>query len=133
MSFLTPAPYRAYETLSDDKKRQIYEATGMDSNEQQATGAGQGPFTGGFGFNPFGGDFWSQFTGSQAGGKGGQEKGGSGNVDDLFKEFEQFFSMGGEGGTKTRGSSQSAGKAKGKDVNVNRQHHTSYYIGQYRH
>ena len=102
----------------------------MDSNEQQATGAGQGPFAGGF--NPFAGDFWSQFTG---GSKGGQGQGANGNVDDLFKEFEQFFSMGGEGGAKTRGSSQSAaGKAKGKDVNVITSIiPTSYYIGQYRH
>jgi hypothetical protein len=37
----------------------------------------------------------------------------------LFKEFEQFFSMGGEPGAKTRGSSStSTGKAKGKDINV---------------
>lgn len=50
--------YRAYETLSDDSKRQIYDATGMDSNEQQQTGAGAGGFAGGFGFNPFGEAFW---------------------------------------------------------------------------
>lgn len=57
--------YRAYETLSDDQKRQIYDATGMDSNEQQSTGAGAGGFgAGGFGgFNPFGDAFWSQFKG----------------------------------------------------------------------
>ena len=66
------------------------------------------------GFNPFGS--WGGF-----GGKGGPgEQAGPGNIDDLFKEFEQFFSMNdkqGGGGSSTRGSS-SAGKAKGKDVNV---------------
>jgi molecular chaperone DnaJ len=40
-------------------------------------------------------------------------------VDDLFKEFEQFFSMGGEQAKQqTRGSAQAEGRAKGKDVNV---------------
>ena len=78
---------RAYETLSDENKRQIYDATGMDSNEQQSAGAG-GPGFGGFGFNPFGDAFWSNF-----GGKAGANQQGPGNVDDLFKEFEQFFSM----------------------------------------
>jgi len=32
MDYLT-SKFRAYETLSDDKKKQIYDATGMDSNE----------------------------------------------------------------------------------------------------
>lgn len=27
--------YRAYETLSDENKRKIYDSTGLDSNEQQ--------------------------------------------------------------------------------------------------
>ena len=80
--------HRAYETLSDDNKRKIYEATGMDSNEQRQTGAGP---SSGFGFNPFGQDFWSQFGGGAKAEKGSQ------SYDDLFKEFEQFFSMGGEG------------------------------------
>lgn len=40
-------------------------------------------------------------------------------MEDLFKEFEQFFSMGGEGQkTRTRGSSAEGGRARGKDVNV---------------
>lgn len=93
----------------------------MDSNEQQQAGAGaQGGF-GGFGFNPFGEAFWSQFSGGAKGGSGGaQGQAGQGNIDDLFKEFEQFFSMGGDKqgtGSSARGSSN-AGKAKGKDVNV---------------
>lgn len=82
----------------------------MDSNEQQQQGAGAGGFGG---FSPFGDAFWSQFTG----GKGSAQQ--SENVEDLFKEFEQFFSMGGEGQkTRTRGSSAEGGRARGKDVNV---------------
>ena len=53
---------RAYETLSDENKRRIYDATGMDSNDQQSAGAGAGA-SGGFGFNPFGEAFWSKFGG----------------------------------------------------------------------
>ena len=44
--------------MSDDTKRRIYDQTGMDSNEQEQTGAGAG-FNTGFGFNPFGQAFWS--------------------------------------------------------------------------
>jgi DnaJ-class molecular chaperone len=58
---------RAYETLSDDRKKQIYDSTGMDSNEQQQAEAGGGnPFGTGFGFNPFGEAFWSKFTGGSS-------------------------------------------------------------------
>ena len=43
----------AYETLSDDSKRRIYDQTGMTGDEQaQDPFGGQGPFGGG---NPFGG------------------------------------------------------------------------------
>ena len=89
----------------------MYDATGMDSNEQQQAGPGFG--AGGFGFNPFGEAFWSQFGGK--GGKQGQQAG----FEDLFKEFDEFFSMNQK--QQTRGSSNAdaaAGKAKGKDVNV---------------
>lgn len=41
----------AYETLGDQSKRDIYDATGMSSNEQQNADQQGGP---GFGFNPFG-------------------------------------------------------------------------------
>ena len=41
---------RAYETLSDDNKRSVYDSTGMNSNEQQQAGG----FEGASGFNPFG-------------------------------------------------------------------------------
>ena len=40
----------AYETLQDEKKRRIYDATGMSSNEQQNADEQSA----GFGFNPFG-------------------------------------------------------------------------------
>ena len=84
----------------------------MDSNEQQQ--AGGGPFGGGFGFNPFGEAFWSQF-----GGKGGKSSGQQAGFEDIFKEFDEFFSMNGKTQQSTRsGAEAMGGKAKGKDVNV---------------
>jgi len=66
----------AYETLSNESKRSIYDATGMSSNEQQSheqTG-------GGFGFNPFGFAF--------GGTKAAQDMR---SFDEILKEFEEFF------------------------------------------
>ena len=82
----------AYETLSDENKRQVYDATGMTGDEQAQAGAGQGgPFGGGFpggfpgGFGgQGGGSFWEQFTG------GAQNKQGGG-FEDIFGDFEDFF------------------------------------------
>lgn len=47
----------AYETLSDENKRRVYDQTGMTGDEQQQDPfGGQGPFGGGAG-NPFGQGF----------------------------------------------------------------------------
>jgi DnaJ-class molecular chaperone len=97
--------------LSDDSRRQIYDATGMDSNEQQQAG---GPFSGGgFGFNPFGEAFWGSFAkrGEGSGTRGAQ----AGGFEDLLNEFEQFFAM--NEGAQKAGRAE-AGRIKGKDVNV---------------
>ena len=45
----------AYETLGNQEKRDIYDSTGMSSNEQQSSGQ-----TSGYGFNPFGFAFRNQ-------------------------------------------------------------------------
>ena len=51
----------AYETLSDDKKRRVYDQTGMTGDEQaQDPFGGQGPFGGG---GPFAGGFGGGFDG----------------------------------------------------------------------
>eukprot|EP00347_Sterkiella_histriomuscorum_P023826 403333254 len=109
----------AYETLSDDSKRRMYNMTGMDSNEQQQAGPGFGQgFT-----NPFT-DFFSSFGGK----KTQKQESSSSNFEDVFKEFEQFFSMGGQGQKQQSQtassagagpSSSDAGKTKGKDIYIN--------------
>lgn len=68
----------AYETLSDSNKRQIYDATGMSSNDQQNMNQ-QG---GGFGFNPFG----FAFGGTKAAAD-------MRSFDEILKEFEDFFTI----------------------------------------
>jgi len=81
--------FRAYETLSDDNKRDIYDATGMDSNEQRQASPFESAASG-FGFNPFGESFWGSFTGKgDSNQKVASEK--------IFKDFESFFSMGNDG------------------------------------
>lgn len=102
----------AYETLGDEQKRRIYDATGMSGDEQAQAGAGSGgPFDGGFpGFGGGAGGFWEQFTGA-GGPKGAQ---GAGSFRDIFEDFEDFFSMGGQ---KGQGGRQQA--MKGRDVVVN--------------
>ena len=71
---------QAYETLGNTEKRRMYDDTGMTGDEQdQAKNAGFDP-EGFGGFNPFGG-----FSGGGA---------GFGNFQDIFSEFEEFFSAG---------------------------------------
>jgi len=92
----------AYETLSDSSKKKLYDTYGMSADEQaqhEASGGGQP----GGGFNGFGG-----FGGFAQG------KGQDANFEDIFKEFEDFFSFGGRSkddrGQPTR---------KGKDIIIN--------------
>lgn len=61
----------AYETLSDDQKRRVYDSTGMTGDEQQQQGGDPfGGFGGGFsGFSGFEG-FQDQFRQGQQGGQG---------------------------------------------------------------
>lgn len=111
----------AYQTLSDENKKQIYDSTGMTGDEQAQAGAGQGgPFGGGFpgGFGgQGGGSFWDQFTGGGQGPGAGNRQGGmpGGGFEDMFGDFEDFFNMGGSG-SKKRGS---GGAVKGRDVIIN--------------
>jgi molecular chaperone DnaJ len=109
----------AYETLGDEQKRQVYDATGMSGDEQQQAGAGAGGPFGGFGGQggqggP--GDFWSQFTG---GAQGRQSQGmpgaGAGGFKDIFGDFEDFFNMGQSQG----GQGRQQQSIKGKDIVLN--------------
>ena len=78
----------AYSTLSDQKKRDIYDQTGMSSDEQkQYQNSGFDPGAG-FDFS----DFFRQ---------GGQE--GTGGFEDLFRDFGDIFGGGGKSNRPTRG------------------------------
>ncbi|CAI2369249.1 unnamed protein product [Moneuplotes crassus] len=104
----------AYETLSDENKRRVYDQTGMTGDEQSQAGAGGG-FPEGFGgFSGGAGNFWEQFTGGAQGRQGGGMPGGGG-FEDIFGDFEDFFSMGGPG----KGGRQAQGRVKGKDISLN--------------
>lgn len=66
----------AYQTLSDDKKRSVYDSYGLGADEQRQ-------YEGGFGDQDFSG-FADFFTGGKSGSQG------------AFRDFEDLFSMGGE-------------------------------------
>ena len=112
----------AYETLSDDNKRRTYDLTGMDSNAQYRTGTSTSGTSesSGFGFNPFGEAFWSQFkTGDFKSTWQSAQQDDSQEFDSMYKEFESFFSMDNAKGQKKKGVYQGqAGKTKGKDIIV---------------
>lgn len=69
----------AYQTLSDEKKRSVYDSYGIGADEQKQYEAG------GFG----GQQDFSNFADFFSGGKGGAQE-------NLFKDFEDFFGGGGE-------------------------------------
>jgi molecular chaperone DnaJ len=82
---------KAYEVLSDSKKRQTYDQFGAAAFEGGAGGAG-GPF-GGYGqqsgrYGPF------TYSYSSDGNGGGFDFGGAGGFADPFEIFEQFFGGG---------------------------------------
>lgn len=85
----------AYTTLSDEKKRQVYDQTGMSSDEQkQYQNSGFDPSGQGFDFNDF---FRAQ------GAQGGQ---GSSPFEGMFGNFEDIFGfdVGGRGRGAVRGA-----------------------------
>lgn len=115
---------RAYEVLSDSKKRQTYDQFGAAAFDGSA-GAGMGgnPFAGfgGFGQGPF------TYTYSTSGGANGQNPFESGGFDfsDPFEIFEQFFGGGFSRARRPRYSLQidfmEAVKGTEKEVKINGQ------------
>jgi molecular chaperone DnaJ len=89
----------AYEVLSDDKKREMYDQFGFAGAGYAGAGAGGGQ--GGFGGNPFGGGF-------------GQQGGFSGNAEDFQDIFGDMF--GDVFGGRTGGFRQGRRQSKGADL-----------------
>lgn len=88
----------AYTTLTDEKKRQVYDQTGMSSDEQrQYENSGFDPNSQGFDFSEF-------FKGASTQGQGGNP------FEGVFQNFEDIFGF--DGGRSNR-------SAKGPDVLVN--------------
>lgn len=89
---------KAYEVLSDPKKKQTYDQFGHAAFEQ---GAGQGPFGGAGG--PFGGSQGGPFSYTYTGGGGDGGAGFDfGGFNDPFDIFEQFFGGGSPFGRQQR-------------------------------
>lgn len=102
----------AYETLSDENKRRVYDQTGMTGDEQaQDPFGGQGPFGAG---SPFGGgQGFAGFEGFSDQFKRAQGPGAS-PFGDIFDEFEKMF--GGE-----KGGRRAEAQTKGQDIVINQE------------
>lgn len=88
----------AYQTLNDQKKREIYDSSGMSADEQKEFYNSEGGFPGGFGDPGYGG-FWDQ-TGGFAG------------FEYMFRDFDDFFNFSDSNYKKSK-------PIKGADVFVN--------------
>ena len=95
----------AYETLQNEKKRRIYDATGMSSNEQQNADEQSA----GFGFNPFGFAF-SAFR------KDKQQAQDTRSFQEILEEFEKFFEMSETQAQATKPGASAKGTIKGRDI-----------------
>ena len=96
----------AYDVLSDEKKRKIYDKYGQ--NGLDALEKGMDPEEAGFGGAGGGGGGFGGFNGFQGGGSHHTFNGG-----DAFKMFEQMFGGGGGGGFGGGGSRSRGGRGGG--------------------
>ena len=78
-NLVTSLFFRAYQTLSDPKKRKVYDATGMTSNEQQGADINYD------GFNNFSDMFRSAFQ--------KEEEMNHKTYEQILEEYEKFFSL----------------------------------------
>ena len=85
----------AYDILSDQKKRQMYDEFGFYSDAGPYAGAARGTGPGGFDFSGF--DFPDFTSGGARGPRGPASKKGGGGFSDLFS---QFFRQGDPGGSR---------------------------------
>lgn len=110
----------AYEVLSDDKKRQIYDQYGEEGVKQNEATGGQG---GGFNFDAssfedifshfFGGGGGGGFKFTMGGGGGKKKSGGAGGFGDFFNGFGGGFGdFGGFSGFGNQGGHGGGSKAK---------------------
>lgn len=101
----------AYDVLSDEKKRKVYDKYGQ--NGLDALEKGMDPEEAGFGGG--GGGGFGGFNGFQGGGGGGHSSHHTFNGGDAFKMFEQMFGggdfggFGGSGGSRSRGGGGAGG------------------------
>lgn len=103
------AVQRAYEVLSDKKKRDKYDRFGHSFDQGGAGPGGPG------GFNPGDIDF-SQIFGNQGMGGGAGGPGGAGGMGGFADIFKQFAGGGGAGGPQPGGRRRAARREKGASV-----------------
>lgn len=101
---------RAYEVLSDKKKREMYDRFGHSFDQ----GGGPG---GPGGFSPEDIDFSQMFGGGGPGGKGGMGGGGMGGFADIFRQFAGGGAAGPRGGGQ-RTARRKKGASVKRDVDV---------------
>ena len=103
--------YRAYETLGNASKRQVYDATGLSSNEQQNSDINFD------GFSSMGNMFWHAFSSQDA----QEEQMGNKSYEEILEEYEKFFTLDedqiqGQNRDQARKKRRTDGQVKGSNI-----------------